>query len=77
MTGRPYAPPVVQEPLFDRAMHFLADRVIDPALFILVTSPTLMETLAARVVTSEERGRSWRSAPSTPASPPNCRPSST
>jgi RHS repeat-associated protein len=52
ITGRPYAPPAVQEPLFDRAMHFLADRVIKPALFILVTSPALMEGLAARVVTS-------------------------
>ena len=51
-TGRPYAPPAVQEPLFDRAMHFLADRVIKPILFVLVTSPALLEGLAARVVTS-------------------------
>ena len=51
-TGRPYAPPAVQEPLFDRAMHFASDRIIKPALFILVTSPALMETLAANVVTS-------------------------
>ena len=52
ITGAPYTPPPVQEPWYDRAAHFLSDRVMKPAPSILVTSPGLLEYGLARTVAS-------------------------
>jgi RHS repeat-associated protein len=52
ITGAPYTPPVVQEPWYDRAAHFAADRVIKPAIIIVATSPALLEWGLARTVAS-------------------------